>query len=290
MAFRGAIVYINGKYIGIEDLREDLSNDYVAEHYSIPKDQIAIMNNDIELNFIPKSPLPRLPRDIRFYYILDTANTAYDSDYRAMIAFIATNDMTNDELYKQAGLKLDLNNFMKYMAFEMYSGNTDWPHNNLRAWRYTGDINSNLGQDGKWRYMLKDLDFAFARYTTHDNNAPELYCDYDRDPFKNVFQNYYNDPLTICAMLKSLLKNTTFKQSFKDYMNNDLLNNIVSPTNAKSVLEFIKNEIKGEIPYHFQKWDINNNNWESRLGNITNFMDKRPEAIRNFMAQSNELK
>ncbi|MCX7727123.1 MAG: response regulator, partial [Chitinispirillaceae bacterium] len=34
---------------------------------------------------------------------------------------------------------IDIDNFLHYYALELYLGNSDWPHNNLKRWRYRGD-------------------------------------------------------------------------------------------------------------------------------------------------------
>ena len=66
---------------------------------------------------------------------------------------------------------IDVDNFIKYMAFQIYIVNPDWPHNNVMAWKYTGPVNESVyGMDGKWRFVLRDLDFGL------------------RDPSRNMFE------------------------------------------------------------------------------------------------------
>lgn len=42
-AYRPVVVYINGDYFGVYNLRDDTDNDYLEQHYGIPKEENAII-------------------------------------------------------------------------------------------------------------------------------------------------------------------------------------------------------------------------------------------------------
>ena len=44
--------------------------------------------------------------------------------------------------------EIDINNFIDYMIFQSYIGNTDWPHNNARLYAINNE---------KFRFVLFDL-------------------------------------------------------------------------------------------------------------------------------------
>ena len=62
-----------------------------------------------------------------------------------------------------------------YNIIQIFSNNGDWPGNNCKAWRYTGEIKEGVyGLDGKIRYLLYDTDFGFGLYG-HDATEDALY-------------------------------------------------------------------------------------------------------------------
>jgi len=62
---------------------------------------------------------------------------------------------------------LDIDNCLKYYFLEMYGSNNDWPQNNYGLWRCIDPAASdpdNKYADGRWRYMLYDMDNAFSTF------------------------------------------------------------------------------------------------------------------------------
>lgn len=42
-------------------------------------------------------------------------------------------DLTDDQLYEELAARLDIDNFLRYCAVEMFVANVDWPDNNCKA-------------------------------------------------------------------------------------------------------------------------------------------------------------
>jgi hypothetical protein len=292
--FRPAVVYLNGQYYGILNIREDFCQEYIQSQYDIPSEDVVIITNTYD----------RLgDGSIHFYYKVDdgtdedVSGGLYLNDYSKMQSFIINNNMADNNLYNQASSMLDMENFYKYMAFEMYVCNTDWPHNNIEVWKTFGQTDSNVQcQDGKWRYMFKDLDFAFARYSDK-SAAPELYSRHDTNMFDYVFNDPYNDQLKISAMFKSLLNNDSFRINFVNYMC-DLLNGVLSPQNAEAQMNLIKSQLQPEMLNDVNYWktvqgqDIWSNltQWDTAFETISNFFDNRPVAMLSNMKSTTQLK
>ena len=86
-----------------------------------------------------------------------------------------TND---DEFEKYIDEIIDIDNYMLYYAFEIYSNNWDWPHNNRKLWRYNagdGDSDENgteINQyfDGKLRMLIYDVE-AWGLYGNNASSA-----------------------------------------------------------------------------------------------------------------------
>ena len=60
---------------------------------------------------------------------------------------------TDAQAYEELKQILDIDEFINYMAVELFLGSNDWPHNNIKGFR---------SQDnGRYRFVTFDLDFAF---------------------------------------------------------------------------------------------------------------------------------
>ena len=190
-AGRPCVVYLNGKYYSMMTLKQSLDNDNIETRYHINKDTLAIIT--IQSDFF------------QFRYRLESGTeedfNAYIKDMRKLI----NTNYANKDISEMEEI-IDVDNFIKYMAFQIYIVNPDWPHNNVMAWKYTGPVNESVyGMDGKWRFVLRDLDFGF------------------RDPSRNMFETVmsgglYNNEPHLGQVLKNLLRNKEFNRRFKEYM------------------------------------------------------------------------
>ena len=123
------IVFYEGVYWGIHDMRERYNKNYVETNYDIDAGDVTMVkhiNRKIEVN---------------------NGNL----EYQVLLQYVADNDFSgeNNLAYETVKAAMDVDNFAAYMAAEMYMHNGDWPNNNVRAWKspYT-----------KWKFMVYDLD------------------------------------------------------------------------------------------------------------------------------------
>ncbi|MBQ7954943.1 MAG: CotH kinase family protein [Lachnospiraceae bacterium] len=114
-------------------------------------------------------------------------------DYNEKMAFFATCDLTREEHWKALNEFMDVENFLQYMAIQNYTSNTDSLKNNYKIYRYVapegGSYCENSVFDGRFRFLLFDLDYAFGyihngavwasvdNMTTSDRvNSTEKFC------------------------------------------------------------------------------------------------------------------
>ena len=126
-AYRPTVVFLNGDYWGIHNLREKLNEDYVAGHYGIDDD-------DVEL--------------------IEGTWGGQSEHYDALDDLLAS-DLTTPDGFAQVDAMMDVDQYLTYLVAEIYVANADWPGNNLKLWRPRTD-------DGRWRWMLFDTDFGFG--------------------------------------------------------------------------------------------------------------------------------
>ena len=130
---RQVVVFYNGKYYGIHDMRERFNKHYVETNYKIDANSV---------NFIK-----HLGKEV------EASNGTIDA-YMNMLQFVGSNDFSgeNNANYAAAKLMLDVGNLADYMAAEIYIHNGDWPNNNVRAWS---------APEHPWKFMVYDLDHGF---------------------------------------------------------------------------------------------------------------------------------
>ncbi|MEX1307710.1 MAG: lamin tail domain-containing protein, partial [Eubacteriales bacterium] len=128
-AYRQCVLYLNGEYWGIYNLREKPNKYYAASRYYAP-DPV----NDID--FIKGNGLT-LVGDNR--------------DYKALEDFMDDNDIGIDENYEYVKSQMDVYNYMDWLIAEVYFYNSD--DGNRKFYRVRTD-------DGLWRWILYDLDWG----------------------------------------------------------------------------------------------------------------------------------
>lgn len=188
MASEPCILFLNGEFWGFYLLREKPEDYYIQSHYGIDDKEVAVIKNG-ELESGAEEDL---------------------EDYRQFTIWAATADMTKEENYREFCEKMDVQSFMDYMTVETYINNHDWAcgySNNWIVWR-SNTVDSTIPRaDGKWRFILYDLDFAAGLYES-DETA------YWYDTLNNMYID--SEEFDLPEMLKNLCRNEEFKQAFYD--------------------------------------------------------------------------
>ena len=145
-AWRPAIVYINGEYTGLLNIRERANEDNVYTHYDGLEDIDLIENwNDLKQGTIDQS--------------------------RAFRSFFSQPGHTQEE-YRQW---MDCEEFANLMIMNLYFDNRDFPANNIVMWRPREE-------GGRWRWIAKDTDYGLGLYERQATfNTVAWINDYDYD-------------------------------------------------------------------------------------------------------------
>ena len=132
-SYEPTIVFINGQYWGIHNLREKKNEDYLEANHGVEADDVDILEDNAEIN------------------------EGSNLDYLALINYIKTHSLENDTYYKKVLEEIDVDEYINYMITEIYGGNGDWPYTNIRFWKE--EVKS-----PKWRWILYDTDRTFEDY------------------------------------------------------------------------------------------------------------------------------
>lgn len=187
LAYKPVVVFLNGAYYGILNLREKSDEYYLQNHYDIDIQQLDFLEEDTVI----------LTGEI------ETFNQHYN--------FIVNNDLSLESNYQQASGYFDPDHIIDYTIGQTAINNADSYGNNIKFWRPRQD-------DAQWRYILFDLESGLGRYGWTNaredvfKRKMEEFADTNRhvnifkaflnnESFKNNFLNRYCD-----------LLNTTFRE------------------------------------------------------------------------------
>lgn len=123
------IVFINGEYWGIHQMRERLDQFYLAKHYNVHPDKVDILDFDRQL------------------VAVEGNMDAWD----ALASFVAQHDLSLTENYNYLQSQVDINNLLDYLIAQLFFANKDFPINNQKLWR-------EQKADAKWRFFYFDGD------------------------------------------------------------------------------------------------------------------------------------
>ena len=176
------VLFLNGEYWGMYILQEAMGPSYIHDHYGIDKENVIIVKND-EVSTDD-------PADMKLYTdILDYA---------------ANNDMSVESNYRYIEDKIDIQSMIDYYVTEIYVGNSDAFSNNLALWRVKNPSGGEY-RDGKWRWLLYDLDESCGMITEMNNASIDSFTD-----------GHWRDthPLSGDVLFSSLIRNDEFKERF----------------------------------------------------------------------------
>ena len=205
------IVFIDGEFWGFYFIREKQDADYVESHYGIDKDNVTFIKNGE----------------------LDDGSKELDQEYKDFLKWAASADMKDALNYQKVCDALDVQSLIDMVAIETYINNVDWATeymNNWIAWRATEPDESLEYADGKWRYMLYDLDFS-ADYFDDARSLVGF------DSLNNLYMG--GDPYNFVPMFYNLLNNEEFSQLFYDSYIEIMKNNFDPEKNSAKIDEFV---------------------------------------------------
>ena len=206
--YRPVVVYFNGKYHGIYNIREKTDTTYVERHLGITEN---------EFDFIEKN---------------DIVKAGSITEYNKLLNYVKNNDMTKDGVYEYLDKEIDLQELANYWVVETYFDQFD-PIN----------IKFYKAKDGKWRWILFDLDQSFFTWS------------YQTIKWKLPFEPYAhgNNYYLNTTLMNRIIKNPKFRELYiKTWAKH--LKTTFEPNRMIKILDKMVDEIKSEMPYHIKRW------------------------------------
>jgi hypothetical protein len=240
-AYQPAIAFINGRFWGIYNIREKTSKYYPESNYGIDANNVDLLEN------------------------IDEVSAGDNADYKEMIAFVQSHDMSQSANYEHIKNLIDVGEFMNYFIAQLYFRNHDWLGRNTKYWR-------RQNPEGKWRWILFDLDWGFGGEV---NEGPEQYS-------TNSLQWAFDTGGAV--LLEHLLQNLNFRNEFVQRFASHL-NITFNLERVIQIIDKLKAGIEPEMPAHIARWgwprDIAA--WENEIDLLREFASLRPDFVREHL-------
>lgn len=192
-AGHSAVLYINGVYMGMLNIRERSNEDNIYSNYGGLEDLDMVEIEHEQVNGVDQFIEELKEGDDKFY-----------NDFKA---FYSEKGHTLEE-YEQW---MDVSEYLNIAVMNLFYANNDWPGNNAVFWR-PNDDDTKSGLPKIWRIIVKDTDFGLGLYGKKpDYNMIDLLY----NPSKHSSDAWaYTEPAT--RLLKNMLEDPDILKMFID--------------------------------------------------------------------------
>jgi len=245
---RSCIVYINGQYWGVYEIREKVDDtDYTKRYYDQPAGNVDFLKTwggtwtefAAAPGFNPQT------------------------QWNTFVNFVTTNSMAAQANYDYVLTQFNTMSLIDYFILNGYTVCTDWLNWNTAWWKGTNP----LGDAKRWRYALWDNDATFGHYINYtgvSSTQPTA------DPCQIEGEGNVGGQGHI-PVLNALFDNPDF---FADYIQRyaELSNTIFSCDRMIEVLDSMIVVIDPEMTRQTQRWGGNLNTWNNNVQDLRDFI------------------
>lgn len=241
---RAAVVFYNGDYYGIHNIRERSNKYYFETNYDIDPLNIDLLKAGNEVS----------------------AGSALG--YIEMMDWIDKNGVVSQENYDYIASLIDIDNYLNYMHIEIFNDNRDWPGNNLKKWRTRTPVS-------RWKWILYDQDFGWGYPYSSDKSNIFAFVTATSGP------SWPNGP-EHTLLLRKLLENESFKLAFINRFST-LVATYFTEERLMARIDELMNDIQSEVYYDKEKWYDNwqKRQVNAQLDTIKSFAKNRQALVLN---------
>lgn len=243
-SWRSCVVYINGEYWGVYNIREKIGKHFIQNNTGVSRDSIHLLEkNDITIEGSRR-------------------------DYKQLLRYIRSHSLEDNTYYNYVASQIDIDNYINYISSQIYFDNRD-AGGNIRYWKAKTDTS-------KWRWILYDTDFGFGKY----NKKAYMQNSLNKHTLNSGEKWPY--PAWSTFLLRHLLKNEGFKKQFILRME-DHLNTRFHPDRVLAKIDEIVGHLEAEMPRHLERWGLKEDKWRDELDVLRDFARNRPSYMMGFM-------
>ncbi len=246
--YEPCVLYMNGQYWGLYDLREKMDDADFTEYYYNSGE------NDIQMLKTWGSTWS------------EYGGAQSQTDWNTLKSYILSNSMAVQSNYDYVDNLYNTKSLVDYFVLNSYVVCSDWLNWNTQWWR---GLNPNASKK-KWRYCLWDEDATFGHYINYTNIPSQLPS---ADPcFPENLPNPGGQGHT--QILNALMQNPVFKQYYIARFA-DLANTVFSCDNMQFLLDSLIDQFSTEMPKQIAKWGGSLSVWQNNVVQLKAFIDER---------------
>ena len=267
-----AILFLNGEYWGLYLIQEKLDDSFISSNYLIPSDKVVLGKS----NKYEDGPIEEFNK---FNYFCGNYSLKKVSD---------------EKIYSEIKNNIDIDSYIELYATGIYISNLDWPSNNDGEWKYYGDpIDGNKYTDGKWRFIIFDLDYSMGKNFINRPGSPEV---------NNFLVVEERGRSSAVRLFLNLIKNNTdfqnkFVNTICDYANNiynlEIINKLIGKYREEYTDLVANSQLrwsKIEFSSIFEGYTYYKSYYYKALDSLIDFFEKRPGFMYQHMKEYMGLK
>ena len=242
-AFRPVVLFINGEFWGLHNLRESFDEGYFQSNHGVAPDQLDVVEG---------------------FFRADIGSA---DNLISVMSALDDNRISNQEKWSRISESIDVDNFLTYKVIETFFYR--WDTGNLKRWRR---------KDGLWRWLWFDSDVGAGGFASV---APAWDFDmlgYNLEPagpWNQYPLNNHNNP-TMTRMFRNVMANPEWESAFiSRYV--DLLNSILKPENLIKVIDQHVSVIQPMMVEHIRRWRKPDSptDWNRAVNDLKTFAARR---------------
>lgn len=228
------VVYINGAYWGQYNMRQHINP------YSICQFE-GWTGQEADIDLIKAN---------------DRVMQGSNDTFAALLSWVKNNDTTTGEAYDKIASVIDVQNYIEYMSLQIFTGNTD----TLNVKRYR-----NGNDDGLWRWIFFDLDWAF--YTDTDSISRWL------TPGGMGANKRTDNTLFIACM-----KNPRFREEFLTYFGEQMATTFTT-AHVMELIQTRHQELLPEMERQAERWGPDAQTYSVEMAKLVDYAKTRPTKL-----------
>ena len=234
------VVYVAGKYWGQYNIRERISPKMIAQHegWDDPDDIILLEGSGKRLGGVQGKK----------------------DSFESMLAEVKKMDFTKNASVEKLAKVVDIENYLDYVAIEMYTANQDL--NNVRCY-------CNPKKGGRWRWILADLDLSYQI----DADSPSRWL---KSGGVGTITTQDN------TLFIQLMKNARTRDYFLKRMG-QLLATTFSTENVATKIKARYNKLKPEMGKNCKRWNWTTKTWKRYCESMFKYSKTRPRKMIEYL-------
>ena len=222
-SYRPVVAYHNGQYWGVYSLKERMKTAFVEQHFNLKAADYDMVENETEtlngdstvwLNFQA--------------YLNSGVNFADNNNYNTLTS------------------RIDIQNFMDVMAFNVFVDHEDWPANNNRRFLAKAP-------GSKWKWISYDYDFTMGLFqATGGFNTGDASPNALRRLLDPSYVFFNNIPWST-VLFRKCWENPQFRRDFSNRLA-DMMNTMFKTSRINQRLANFQNLYTDELVRHANRW------------------------------------